>query len=658
MADASLVIAIASAAIALVALLFAIVQAITAFSQYVASVNRCSRSVTGAFDLRQGIWLNIITLSINPRYRMPVMTMPGLRQRTPVMEQRQSFPDDVVYGENFSRVLNGYKDEGKIRILGKSALGASGQDNDSGKIKGRIAKRETLVALIILLCITPFLAAFGLAMIPFCIPCDLRWAYKYSRNREYYLDDYDGECGGLSSRQCALIPFSFIGMFKDVVKRRTDDDAEAVQLVPKSETQALEAASWVQLLMNYQIAWWGYASIRWEWRLASTIPADMLGASAETTVADLQLLAMIGGMYFTKEEHVLARSHCGEELVFSMHQILGRIVFYRSGRENIRSEVWQAVPSRNLDFLYHCIEVARKGNTTLGKNRYKQRQIDLEANDPIQLEPLSKIDIASALNQLARQRTEYDAQLPFSCGNAKWIFRTRGFIEGLTDLSTSIGWTERKCLVLWGPFGQGINLCSCIQCCDEWYKSQALVGESRNPKCSLPALLDIAFRYQESGEDEDEERLPFVGPSFYLTEGQIQRLQRKHSVPEVSILLRKVCHGGCEDGRCNCGHISRLKGAPLAEEDPPLDEILAVVAHNTRWLGKASRQTLTQAAEELLLEPLDGKAKSPALKTLRSVLSYTETLLPSIRQHIGLTDIWNAVQTPPLMDFSPIVLGA
>ena len=35
------------------------------------------------------------------------------------MEPRQRFSDDVTYGVNFNRTLNGYTDEGKVRILGE-----------------------------------------------------------------------------------------------------------------------------------------------------------------------------------------------------------------------------------------------------------------------------------------------------------------------------------------------------------------------------------------------------------------------------------------------------------------------------------------------------------------------------------------------------------
>ena len=96
MVDASLIIAIASAAMAGAALLFAIVQATAALSQYLASSNRIARSVTGAFDLRQGFFLQGTTLTPNPRYRMPVITMPGLRMQMLSMEQGQSFPSQVT----------------------------------------------------------------------------------------------------------------------------------------------------------------------------------------------------------------------------------------------------------------------------------------------------------------------------------------------------------------------------------------------------------------------------------------------------------------------------------------------------------------------------------------------------------------------------------
>ena len=54
---------------------------------------------------------------------------------------------------------------------------------------------------------------------------------------------------------------------------------------------------------------------------------DVFGASAETTAADLQLLAMMGRMHFTEAERVLARSHCGEQLALSAHLTLGRMAF-------------------------------------------------------------------------------------------------------------------------------------------------------------------------------------------------------------------------------------------------------------------------------------------------------------------------------------------
>ncbi|VBB77181.1 Putative protein of unknown function [Podospora comata] len=96
------------------------------------------------------------------------------------------------------------------------------------------------------------------------------------------------------------------------------------------------------------------------------IPSDIYGATIETTMADVKLLAALPGMSFSSSPGVIARTKCGEMLTKSQHMVLGAVVYYRSGRENIAPKIT----------MKHEI-------TTL----------------------------------LSRPRTEYDAQLPLSLGN-------------------------------------------------------------------------------------------------------------------------------------------------------------------------------------------------------------------------------------------------
>ena len=69
--------------------------------------------------------------------------------------------------------------------------------------------------------------------------------------------------------------------------------------------------------MSHQAAQWGYASLPWEWRLASMIPADVYDASAETTLADLELLGLMGGMQLLDYMRVLTSTNCAEQLTHS-----------------------------------------------------------------------------------------------------------------------------------------------------------------------------------------------------------------------------------------------------------------------------------------------------------------------------------------------------
>ncbi|KAK4644520.1 hypothetical protein QC761_305505 [Podospora bellae-mahoneyi] len=107
------------------------------------------------------------------------------------------------------------------------------------------------------------------------------------------------------------------------------------------------------------------------------IPSDIYGATIETTMADVKLLAALSGMSFSSSPGVITRTKCGEMLTKSQHIVLGAVVYYRSGRENIAPNIT----------MKHKI-------TTL----------------------------------LSRPRTEYDAQLhaqlPLSLGNLSFFFTT------------------------------------------------------------------------------------------------------------------------------------------------------------------------------------------------------------------------------------------
>lgn len=649
MVDASLVTAVASAVLAAAALLFAIVQAITAFSQYLASMNRCARSVTGAFDLRQGIWLYSNTLTLNPRYRMPVLTMPGLRKEMPVMEQGQCFSHDLNPGTNFSPSLNGYVDAHKPRILG------------SGKTERSlpIAKRKTLLSILLRVFLAPFALAFSLACAPLFVPCDLYYIYERIKEGKEY--DEGDDCGGFGTGDCIRLPFCPVLVLFDLpIQRKAEGDDIELPLsprFPRSETPALEAASWAQFLMCYQAAWWGSGSIRWEWRLASMIPADTYGASAETTVADLELLGIMGGMHFLDDSRVLAKTKCGEQLTYSEHNTLGRIASYRSGRENIQPGIFMDKPSTNLPWLYYCIEARRLSNPESFQSytKYKGGQVDVHYSNKKLATHLTTICIGGAIEQLARRRTQYDAQLQFSCENAMWVLSTQGFIDASEWLhDDSEDWSKVKCLVFWGALGTGINGCSCIQCCREWFNAQNFKDKDlSSSSCFWPALeLNLNPLYLSS-----KSRRPIVGPCSSLTPHQLSEVQNSGLMREISIMVRKQCNGHCTGDQCSCGHIARLEQTTRKVE-PPLDECLAVTAWNTAWLRKVRHDTLLQASEEILLKPLGGRTRSQSNVLLRNVLSYTELLLPKIRHHIGSTNIWDCPRRPSLTDFSPIVLGA
>ena len=517
-----------------------------------------------------------------------------------------------------------------------------------------ISRSQTFVSLSWRLLVAPFLFVIAIVLVPFCIPCDISWLHRAIKRGKIYLPEPSG-CGG-NADECAALPcFLFTTLFEDAIVRV--EKGTVVDPISINDTPALEPASWVQFLMNHQTAWWGYASLRWEWRLASMIPSDTYGASAETTMADLEFLSLLGGMKIVQHKHVFAKTNCGEQLVFLQHGILGKVASYKSGRENIQSEIDLVPPEFNPPWLYNTIEARRlsRSRTLHLQNKYEGRKVEFV---DLQLPPPnhpSAADVERAIRQLARKRTKYDAQLQYSCGQAMWVFSTSGFVESSRQLQTDgAAWSKTDSFVLWGPLGSGINRCSCIQCCREWLDCQAQRSDTRK---DFPEALYIRrcnpILYEERWINT------IIGPQLHATcDWLLKNLSNTDHVSAVSIETRKVCHGQCTDGPCVCRSIARLTSSTNPEEEPPINEALAVVAFNTAWLGKASSEALLKASEELLFGRLENHGNSQNNEVLRWVLSYTEILLLTVRQHIGSTNIWDAPLEPYLTDFSPVVLGA
>lgn len=79
-------------------------SAAAAFSQLMSARSRCSRRVTGAFDLHADIWLSLMSLTPNVKYLVHVVTMPGLKSRIHVMGLA-SIPVEFFRGSISTRML-------------------------------------------------------------------------------------------------------------------------------------------------------------------------------------------------------------------------------------------------------------------------------------------------------------------------------------------------------------------------------------------------------------------------------------------------------------------------------------------------------------------------------------------------------------------------
>ena len=577
-----------AAVIALSALMFAIFQAAVAFSTLMSAVSRCDQRVTGVFDLRAGFWLSILTLTPNVKYRMPVITMPGIRCKIPAMEV-EGIPKTFSPGLNFEQ--NAYVDGKRARIYGY------GQ-----KPRSPIDYRKTAIRVLLNILWAPFGALLSL------IGCIVCWPTLLCC----------GGCGGPAMFGLAAIVLPLFPLHDNIRHKKGDDVERGININPNPD---LEPASWAQFLLVHQVAWWGHANIRWEWRLASAIPQDLSGATIETTIADIELLALMFGMVPCSDLNIVARSPCGEAIVITEHQVLGRLVYYRSGRENVQRKILAPPPTEASQWLYLCIQAARKQRTEF----YQPQKPYLAFQDPKDLDSLDspKYDV---VHLFSRRRSVFDAQLQFSCGRAMWLFTDDGFLRaeaGFWDLG-HIFWTEITAKVYMGPIGSGVNSCSCIHCCKEW-SAENDTHEYRW------ALLETTPANQVTWIGTAA-----VGSHF-----------------DVTVQIHRLCWRNCHFNDCACGFIAR---APESKSILSLEHSIAILAINTAWLSKVSDLMLRQAAESTLL----GIAANPVAEAVRNVsvtMAYTERLLLDVRRQTGATNMWNTPVKELMSDFSPIAMG-
>ncbi|KAK4141237.1 uncharacterized protein C8A04DRAFT_14241 [Dichotomopilus funicola] len=720
--DPNLIVAIAAFVAAIAALIFAVVQTVAALSQYVQVSSRCSPRVTGVFNLTAGFWFHVSSLSWNPQYRMPVLTLPGLRgghsssslsaasasdgaMEMPMMEEGQEGKwANFAPGKNFDKDVNGYKDYGKVRV-------ARATDKQLLKARRRVSWIPTIVLGVGAAIWTPIGLVLSAIAMCFCFPpafcCGCVCSGGCGGEAEDAGDIAAEIAGGL------MTPLTFA--WKHAIRYKAVGAPQTISNAP-----GLESAAWCQFLINYQDAWWGHANVRWEWRLATMIPVDVYGATIETSMADLRLLAALGGMQASTEPGVLARARCGEMLTTSQHLILGRIAYYRSGRENIRPSITMDVPDKTSRYL-QCIMAVQ--------NHLHKRSARLAPIDGATLPSVVSSRKAIA-NLLSRPRTEFDAQIDVSLGHYANILSTPTFQSLAYALHSSApqistnskqrpsgpAWTSEEVSLFLGPLGAGICGCSCLACFREWQsreeqkdrtvKMRLLIGDlspgGRSVRLDLPDFWPALGLQAEWEVDvttpaatgdrpatPQKKMVKIVGPfanAVYGGDGKSGHYQGSLSDAVVIETLR-VCHGGCNDlARCVCGRIARVV-SPTPNEQPSREAVFAVAAINTKWLGKCSAKLMGEAAESLAewvtQADQDGKwvtgmveksisaawkgeetanifsfADEGNVDLVRIVMAATEVYLLAVRKTIGTNSIWEGPATAAFDDFGPVVLGA
>ena len=705
MENPELIVGLAALVAAVAALVIAVIQTAAALAQYVQVSSRCSPRVTGVFTLGAGFWFQISSLSWNPQYRMPVLMMPGLRG-TEVAMEADAATADFRPGRNFDSDRNGYMDYGRLRVCRSAPNGTESIDIVSTVIFGVFAAIWSPIGL----ALSTVLLFFCFAP-AFCGSCFL-----------------DGGCGGWRRKTTGnfkasehavfvatglALPFLWPWDWAIRYKSRRGGVRST------SSSPALEPAAWCQFLVNFQDAWWAHASIRWEWRLATMIPLDVYSATIETTMADLRLLAAMGGMHPSSDPHLIARTRCGEMLVRSHHMVLGRIVYYRSGRENIHPLITGTVPTKTSRFL-QCITATQAHLTSHPTTTPREALTAL----------------------LSCPRTEFDAQIPLSLGPLTTFLSTPIFKILSSGLhATDGGWTPEEARIFLGPLGQGLNGCSCLACCREWtatQPSQPLPGSSGSvsgpppaggkaaaqgplgsirltaerrtdfwPALAMQAEMDTApgggGGNGGGGAGAGGKRTArIVGPfaeCLQVVDGE-EVVRGEWSAP-VQIETLRVCRGACPDlGSCACGSVARVvRRTEAPGKASSTEEMFAAAAVNTKWLGKCAGEVLAAAAgpmAEWVSEPDQEKAelrrkvtdslvmawakprvlppagivsshpaggtKQPAIKAspdlVRLVMAATEVHLLAVRKAIGASSMWDGPATEGYDDFGPVVLGA
>ena len=613
--------------------MFAIIQAVAAYSSLVSTVSKCDRRVTGLFNLHAGYWFSMVTLSPNVKYRMPVITMPGLRFKVPVMEPNGT-PQDFSPGLNFND--NAYFDGKLARIHG---------DSEQRPLKAPIDRWRTFLLITRNVILAPFMITITVVGSVLCGCCLI-------------------VCAGCGGGACDMWQ-EFLEPLGHNIQRIEESDIE--KGTKSNDNPDLEPASWAQFLLIHQMAWWGHASVRWEWRLASSIPTDMSAATIETTVADLELLALMFGMVPSTKPNVLAISFCGEMIVTHTHDYVGLIAYYRSGRENIQNRIWSLTPRHSSQWLQLCIQEAqRKVNDFVEE---KENNINIRCQEGTLV--LSD-QIEDVLRLLARRRTIFDAQVQYSCGRSMWLFSLPGFCRALKDIweLRAQKWRKASTLVDVGPIGQGINSCSCVSCCRAWFLSKGLKeqqwallsiethwdrgltvghahhdGETMKPDVLIANPNPQDSWSEESGKqrrEEDQQAREAAEPCESVTGED----------PNIIFNVSKVCWRSCTE-HCNCGKVAR---ALARDTVVSLEHSIAIAAVNGAWLSEIDDSVLRQASA-LLLDDSGLASASLHVRNVSSVIAYTESHLRKVRHQTGATNMWNTEIREYMSDFSPIAVG-
>lgn len=334
--------------------------------------------------------------------------------------------------------------------------------------------------------------------------------------------------------------------------------------VRHGSSPGLEVVAWSQFLVNYQAIWWGHANIRWEWRLATMIPSDIYGATIETTMADVKLLAALPGMSFSSSPGVIARTKCGEMLTKSQHMVLGAVVYYRSGRENIAPKITMKVPCKSSTWLHCLLEMqnhlkAAPSFSSTSTDDSKQHEIT---------------------TLLSRPRTEYDAQLPLSLGNLSCFSTTLFTLPWKHNLSS-------------GP-PPALSLQAELKT----YPPVVSGSQSRHE-----VLTPGHWSLKSGAKVVKSTRI--VGPiGCFLNPTQTRTWLRGSLGREIEIQTRSVCldfavlNKNCAAVLCKCpGGPATI--ARAVKTTGSFEVLMAVAAVNNDFLGRVGKGVLGTTAREL-----------------------------------------------------------